>query len=48
MKERESVKQLKDCKIIPSEKIVTQHRLMVIEMWCSWKRMCKKRTQGGS
>nr|GFC92957.1 retrovirus-related Pol polyprotein LINE-1 [Tanacetum cinerariifolium] len=38
MWKRDSLKRVKDCKVIPGESVITQHRLMIMEIWCSGKK----------
>ena len=42
---RESIKRCKDCKVIPGESVVTQHRLLVLDFWCEGKRGNKRKEQ---
>ncbi|XP_050524774.1 craniofacial development protein 2-like [Daktulosphaira vitifoliae] len=37
----ESVKRVKNCKVILGESVTTQHRLMVMEFWCTEIRIYK-------
>lgn len=38
---RDNIKTVKGCKVIPGESVISQHRIIIMVLWCSGKKVSK-------